>query len=405
MPEKPTTRKVLEQEEQRPDLKIDLRNEVRSPPDRPISAEENYIRRKSEVTQQDHEEFLRYQQEKARQQTEAQALSQAADADRTKPAKVNRRNFLTVVAGTAAVGEAAALGYSIVKDQAIPAHGARHAGDTYTEAQRHNIERELINPKADIGGRGFGNWVLLLPTKMGGGTYAINLNTGRCLAWITFWPYGDFNPISHHLCAFPSADPAQGFEWVNSTQGGKNSLIYGIPTNIETPEEGFNIYRVRYDGAQMEVMENVAETTGLGLGVHVYIDPKTAERYFVTDGQKDIAACFDRRTSRVIVALKYDWEPNDQNLAMAWRNGGTLKISKIYPDPATGKYDYLGTKGQKIEWEMVPMGELFVEEGTLPGNDVAASQRRRRHDLASERPLGIHYRSAVRRPGHPRRRE
>ena len=54
---------------------------------------------------------------------------------------------------------------------------------------------------------------------------------------------------------------------------------------------------------------------------------------------------------------------------MAWRNGGTLKISKIYPDPATGKYDYLGTKGQKIEWEMVPMGELFVEEGTLPGDD------------------------------------
>jgi len=124
----------------------------------------------------------------------------------------------------------------------------------------------------------------------------------------------------------------------------KNSLIYGIPTNIETPAEGFNIYRVRYDGAQMEVMENVAETTGLGLGVHVCIDPRTAERYCVTDGQKDIAACFDRRTSRVIAALKYDWEPNEQNLAMAWRNGGTLKISKIYPDPATGTYDYLGAR-------------------------------------------------------------
>ena len=55
----------------------------------------------------------------------------------------------------------------------------------------------------------------------------------------------------------------QGFEWVNSTQGGKNSMIYGIPTNIETPGEGFNIYRVRYDGAQMEVMENFAETTVL----------------------------------------------------------------------------------------------------------------------------------------------
>jgi hypothetical protein len=29
---------------------------------------------------------------------------------------------------------------------------------------------------------------------------------------------------------------------------------------------------VRYDGSQMEVMENVAETTGLGLGVHVNIE-------------------------------------------------------------------------------------------------------------------------------------
>src|SRR5207237_6339201 len=271
-------------------------------------------------------------------------------------------DFLTVVAGTAAVGEAAALAYTI-KNQDVPAHGLKHAGDTYTEAQRHNIERELINPKADIGGRGFGDWVLLMPTKMGGGTYAVNLNTGRALAWVSYWNYGDYSPISHHLCAFPSADPAKGFEWINSTQGGKNSLIYGIPTRVETPDEGFNIYRVRYDGAQMEVIENVAETTGLGLGVHVNIDPRTAERYFVTDGQKDIAAWFDRRTSRVIAALKYDWVANVRNLSEAWRKGCGLKVPKIYPDPATGKYDYRGTKGQKIEWEMVPMGELFVEDG------------------------------------------
>ena len=365
MPEQPTARKVLEQEEQRLEPKIDLREEAGN---LPVSAEENYLRRKAEVTQQDYEEFLLYKEAKERQTEAAQAPQPVADEAGTKPTKVNRRNFLTVVAGTAAVGEAAALAYT-VKSQDIPAHGARHAGDTYTEAQSHNIERELINPRADIGGRGFGNWVLLMPTKMGGGTYAVDLGTGRALAWISYWPYGDFNPISHHLCAFPSADPRGGFEWVNSTQGGKNSMIYGIPTDIETPGEGFRIYRVRYDGAQMEVLENVAETTGLGLGVHVTVDPKTAERYFVTDGQKDIAACFDRRTSRVIAALKYDWEPNDQNLATAWQNGGTLKISKIYPDPATGKYDYLGTKGQKIDWEMVPMGELFVEEGTVPGTD------------------------------------
>ncbi len=41
---------------------------------------------------------------------------------------------------------------------------------------------------------------------MGGGTYALDLNTNRVLASIWYWNYGDFNPISHHLCAFPSAD-------------------------------------------------------------------------------------------------------------------------------------------------------------------------------------------------------
>ena len=39
----------------------------------------------------------------------------------------------------------------------------------------------------------------------------------------------------------------------------------------------------------MEVIENVSETTGLGLGVHVTVNPKDAKSYFVTDGQKDIA--------------------------------------------------------------------------------------------------------------------
>ena len=29
------------------------------------------------------------------------------------------------------------------------------AGGTYTEAQRHPIDREFVNPKADVGGRNF----------------------------------------------------------------------------------------------------------------------------------------------------------------------------------------------------------------------------------------------------------
>ena len=150
---------------------IDLRSEGGSPSERPLSPEQAYLQRKAEVTRQDHEEFLRYQQEK-------KAAERLAAETKPTATRVNRRNFLTVVASTAAVGEAAALGYTI-KNQGVPAHGLKHAGDTYTEAQRHNIERELINPKADIGGRGFGNWVLLMPTKLGGGTYAVDLNTNR----------------------------------------------------------------------------------------------------------------------------------------------------------------------------------------------------------------------------------
>jgi hypothetical protein len=353
-----------------PQVKVELESEAKAP----LTVEQIYLKRQAEVAQQDNEAFSDYLRKKAardeQETAQAAAAPQAASVSERAPKKLNRRSLLTWAAGTAVVGEAVTLGYPMLTGQNIPDHGARHAGATYTEPQRHPIDRELVNPQADVGGRRFGDWVLLMPTKMGGGTYAVNLNTGRALAWVSYWNYGDYNPISHHLCAFPSADPAKGFEWINSTQGGKNSLIYGIPTHVETPDEGFNIYRVRYDGAQMEVMENVAETTGLGLGVHVNIDPKTAERYFVTDGQKDIAACFDRRTSRVIAALKYDWVPNVRQLSEAWQKGGVLKISKIYPDPATGKYDYRGTKGQKIEWEMVPMGELFVEEGTLPGDDV-----------------------------------
>ena len=122
----------------------------------------------------------------------------------------------------------------------------------------------------------------------------------------------------------------------------------------------------------MQLMENVSEATGLGLGVHVTVNPKDAQSYFVTDGQKDIAACFDRTTSRVKAALKLRLEAELAELSRAWQDGGVLTISRIYPDAATGKYDYLGTKGQKIEWEMVPMGELFVEEGTMPGDDPFA---------------------------------
>ncbi len=323
---------------------------------------DEFLRRNAEVLEKDHAEFATYLIAKQ----EAATLKAEASPPPRK-ARMSRRTILNVAVGTAGVAEAAVLGYNAL--------GGGSTSDTGifqtvgAGAQQSHIVREIVDSKADIKGRSLGQWIALLPTKMGGGTYALDLNSNRVLASIWYWNYGDYNPISHHLCAFPSSDPYHGFEFVNSTQGGMNSRIYGIPVDpTKAPDPGTNIYRVRFDGTQMQLIENVSETTGLGLGVHVTVDPKDAQSYFVTDGQKDIAACFDRTTSKVKAALKFDWAPNVPDLRDAWIRGGTLTIRKIYPDAETGLYDYRGTKGNKINWEMIPMGELFVEEGSLPGD-------------------------------------
>src|SRR5215475_9213424 len=321
-----------------------------------------FVRRQTEVAEQDHAEFEEYLRLK-----KEQAASKVALKEKKKP-RLSRRTMLNVAVGTAGVAEAAVIGYQMMGSGSSSGDGILQANST--GPQRANIVRQVVDSRADVRGQGLGNWVALLPTKMGGGTYAIDLNSNRVVGSIWYWNYGDYNPISHHLCAFPSSDPIHGFEFVNSTQGGQNSLIYGIPTAVsaENAPPGTNIYRVRFDGTQMQLIENVSETTGLGLGVHVTVNPKDAQSYFVTDGQKDIAACFDRTTSKVKAALRFDWTPNVRELREAWTKGGTLTIKKIYPDAQTGLYDYRGTKGNKIDWEMVPMGELFVEEGSIPGD-------------------------------------
>ena len=335
-------------------------------PARKASIDE-FLKRNAEVLEKDREEFQTYLV--AKQEADARKAKARGRGAGPQDRGISRRTMLNVAVGTAVVAEAAVLGYNALGGGSSSDNGVRQAG-RFTGAQQAHIVREIVDSGPTSRASSLGNWIALLPTKLGGGTYALDLNSNRVLASIWYWNYGDYNPISHHLCAFPSSDPYHGFEFVNSTQGGKNSLIYGIPTAVtaETGAGGTNIYRVRFDGTQMQMIENVSETTGLGLGVHVTVNPKDAQSYFVTDGQKDIAACFDRTTSKVKAALKFDWTPNVADLRDAWIKGGTLTIKKIYPDAKTGLYDYRGTKGNKIDWEMVPMGELFVEEGSLPGD-------------------------------------
>src|SRR5439155_2825311 len=88
-----------------PTLETDLQSARASPPDNPRSPEQRYLQRKAEVMRRDHEEFFQYHREKAQRTEAEQAHRPAADTAPPVPTRVNRRNFLPVVAGTAAVGE------------------------------------------------------------------------------------------------------------------------------------------------------------------------------------------------------------------------------------------------------------------------------------------------------------
>lgn len=61
-----------------------------------------------------------------------------------------------------------------------------------------------------------GRFIYVTPTKMAGGVHAVDMSTGKTLAWLAYWNYGDTCAIAHHLSAFPSPDPYKGFELRNS---------------------------------------------------------------------------------------------------------------------------------------------------------------------------------------------
>src|SRR5262249_28791508 len=129
----------------------------------PLGPEQPSPKRKAEVTQQDNAAFAEYLQEK-RARDERQKM-QVLDPPQRKPLKVNRRSLLTWAAGTAVVGEAATLGYPMLTGQKIPPQGLQHGGATYTEAQRHPIDREVVTPRSDMNGKSFGAGGLRVPDQ------------------------------------------------------------------------------------------------------------------------------------------------------------------------------------------------------------------------------------------------
>jgi len=254
------------------------------------------------------------------------------------------------------------------------------AGEPHRIVSGGSPDTEIINAGAlKQSFEQLGRYIYLTPEKLGGGTHAVDLFSGRTLAWISYWNFGDSCPISHHLAAYPSPDPYKGFEFVNSTQGGENVLIYGLPTPIkergllDTWGQGNHIYRVQFDGQSMNLIEDVSATTGIGLGVHTTIYPD-ATGFAGADGQKDVCAFFDRplesAKTQVQMAFRADWigAENKGGLEENWSKGGTVRLVRLIQPKETGKYDLEGTKGNKINWEMVPMAEYLVYTGQLPGD-------------------------------------
>src|SRR5262249_45582978 len=69
------------------------------------------------------------------------------------------------------------------------------------------------------------------------------------------------------------------------------------------------------------------------------------------------------------MAFRGDWVPkNRDSLERCWRDGGTLRLVRLTKAKETDKYELEGIKGNKINWEMVPMAESLVWSGQLPGD-------------------------------------
>ena len=386
-PEKTTAAK----DQSSPDPQIEMTPE-------PLAANaqvERYLKRKAEVNEQDHREFQVYLEEKARQ------AAPTAPPPPRKKITLSRRNALKVVAGTAVAGEAAALGYSLTSGSASKSAGT---GTGYG-AQKQGIVREVVeHSRADIRGRSLGNWVALLPTKLGGGTYAHRpqFEPGSRLDLVLeLRRLQSDQPSSLRL---PERRPVSRLR-VRQQDAGRPELAdlrHADAVTAETAPPGTNIYRVRFDGTQMQLVENVSETTGLGLGVHVTVNPKDAQSYFVTDGQKDIAACFDRTTSKVKAALQVRLDAQRARAARRLDEGRHAHhqedLSRSDDRPLRlprhqGQQDRLGNGADG----------RAVRRGRLDARRRAAhADRRRRHDLASRGPLGGHCRAPVRRHLHPR---
>jgi hypothetical protein len=121
-------------------------------------------------------------------------------------------------------------------------------------------------------GQSLGNWVALLPTKAAALCHRPQFQPRAGSIW--YWNYGDYNPISHHLCS-PAPTPARiRIHQLDPGRPEFADLRRNRSRQAETVPEGTTF--IARDGTETADRERLGHD-GLGLGVHVTINPKDAQ--------------------------------------------------------------------------------------------------------------------------------
>lgn len=251
---------------------------------------------------------------------------------------ISRRNFMRGALALGCVGVAGGL-------KSAGALAARH--DASGEAQ------------ADFFKKFDGN-VILLPGKYSGTVSALDLGIPETLAFYNYGLAGVNMPIPHHIAAMPSADPYKGFDFYQTMQPPMSPYV-----NENSPEwrdrGDFKMFKMRYDGSgkqnSITLVNDIAATTGMALGVHVSIGVgENANKYVAfADGQKDMVLITTIDDNpKIIKSFRVDYDPVARQ----------VNVSHVFPDPNSGKFDFQGRKGVKTTHEAMLGEELMPADPT-----------------------------------------
>lgn len=254
---------------------------------------------------------------------------------------IDRRRFLK---GAGAAGMAGAA--SMAGMGAVPRNASAANLDPAESYNNSNLAR-------------FAGNVVVKPGKYSGLVQVVDLGTSETLAWLPMMLTGIDAPIPHHICAMPSKNPRETFDFFFTMQ--RPGSPYINENSPEWRDRGhMGMWKARYDGRgeqnRIILVNDVADTTGMGLGVHAALGVGPNQGLVsYADGQKDLVLVTTTDDQpKIVASFKFDYDPVAK----------TLNCSRVFPDPSTGKFDYQGLRGMKITHEALMGEELMPADPT-----------------------------------------